>query len=511
MLETAELSPTLESSQIYFDEESPKAKDWQRILNKSNECQKNLFINDSVHGHIKIPALCQAVIDTAQFDRLRGIKQLGNLHYVFPCAKHTRWEHSVGVMHLAGEFINALRHPDRRQPDCCDNRDQLCVMLAGLCHDLGHGPCSHLWESLVAEARPGFHWRHEKTSIDMLDHIIKENNLMPVFESHGLVERDIIFIKELIYGPLEENGSYIGRGPEKHFLYEIVANKISSIDVDKWDYILRDNKAMHVGVTFDYKRFILMSYLKVVNGKTRLVLAEKEAKSIGDLFDDRARLHEHGYQHRVNKKIDRMVLDALLSADKHIDVCYDREGNPVSLSEACNDMYAFSQLTDDYLLNSIRHSRKPELQGARDILHKVATRRLYKIIGTVECVVQSDEFISNNLQEIQAGLQDKIRQEAKLLKPNDVVLTLKHISSGLGRRVKPVERVLFVDNHGQCKNYNEKYLSQLKQKDVEAIYVILRREGDEPLKEGAALVHAWYQQTFDKDNYHYTSDHSVDV
>ena len=74
----------------------------------------------------------------------------------------------------------------------------------------------------------------------------------------------------------------------------------------------------------------------------------------------------------------------------------------------------------------------------------------------MECVVQSDEFISNNLQEIQAGLQDKIRQEAKLLKPNDVVLTLKHISSGLGRRVKPVERVLFVDNHGHCKNYNEK-------------------------------------------------------
>ena len=63
---------------------------------------------------------------------------------------------------------------------------------------------------------------------------------MPVFEKHGFNDRDIIFIKELIYGPLGDKNTYIGRGPEKHFLYEIVANKISSIDVDKWDYFLRN-------------------------------------------------------------------------------------------------------------------------------------------------------------------------------------------------------------------------------------------------------------------------------
>ena len=46
-------------------------------------------------------------------------------------------------------------------------------MMAGLCHDLGHGPFSHLWESFVREARPGHEWCHEKTSIDMLDYIIQ--------------------------------------------------------------------------------------------------------------------------------------------------------------------------------------------------------------------------------------------------------------------------------------------------------------------------------------------------
>ena len=103
---------------------------------------------------------------------------------------------------------------------------------------------------------------------------------MPVFEEQGFTQQDIFFIKELIYGPLGLNGTYLGRGPNKHFLYEIVANKISSIDVDKWDYFLRDNRAMNLGITFDYKRFILMSSLKDHGGKRRLALAEKEANSV---------------------------------------------------------------------------------------------------------------------------------------------------------------------------------------------------------------------------------------
>ena len=99
--------------------------------------------------------------------------------------------------------------------------------------------------------------------------------------AYDFTDLDLIFIKELIYGPLpDSDGVFKGRGPEKHFLYEIVANKISSIDVDKWDYFLRDNMAMNIGLTFDYKRFICMSRLVEVDGKTRLALADKEARSV---------------------------------------------------------------------------------------------------------------------------------------------------------------------------------------------------------------------------------------
>ena len=213
-------------------------RDWRRFLRKADEEDvREIIISDNIHGHIVVPGVCQAVIDTPQFDRLRGLRQLGSAHYVYPAAKHSRWEHSLGVMHLAGELVTRLRSV---RPGCADDTDKICVMLAGLCHDLGHGPFSHLWESFVREARDGYEWHHEKTSIDMLDYIIEDNNLMPIFEGHGLTEQDITFVKELIYGPFQQgsdndsNWPYVGRGPEKYFLYEIVANKISSVDVDKW-------------------------------------------------------------------------------------------------------------------------------------------------------------------------------------------------------------------------------------------------------------------------------------
>jgi hypothetical protein len=106
----------------------------------------------------------------------------------------------------------------------------------------GHGPFSHLWEHFVKKANPKSDWYHEDNSIKMLDYLIKDNNLMPVLKKLGeLDEQDILFIKELICGPIDELTGlkmrgldkndpiwyYRGRTEDKSFLYEIVANKIS--------------------------------------------------------------------------------------------------------------------------------------------------------------------------------------------------------------------------------------------------------------------------------------------
>ena len=115
---------------------SPRSPNVRKMMRRAEE-EDMTNINDNIHGHIQVPPVLRAIIDTPQFDRLRGLRQLGTAHYVYPAAKHTRWEHSLGVMHLAGEMMDHLM---KKRPGCADETDKICVMMAGLCHDLGHGP-----------------------------------------------------------------------------------------------------------------------------------------------------------------------------------------------------------------------------------------------------------------------------------------------------------------------------------------------------------------------------------
>jgi len=475
-----------------------REKDWASFLRRAEEEDvKTTIIADNIHGHIVVPPICQAVIDTPQFDRLRGLRQLGSAHYVYPSAKHTRWEHSLGVMHLAGQFINHLM---LKKPGCADQVDRLCVMLAGLCHDLGHGPFSHLWESFVSEAREGYKWRHEKTSLDMLDFIINDNNLVPVFAQNGLTEIDITFVKEMIFGPLHQGSDkegawpYLGRGPDKFFLYEIVANKISSVDVDKWDYMLRDNSALSIGITFNYKRFILHSDIVEVEGRNRLCIRDKEAESVQEMFLDRVRLHRKGYQHRTIKIIDRMVLDALLAADNHLQLLLSSTGEMVPLSKACDDILQFSKLSDDFLMRSIQFSADPALEPAKHILNKIAKRQLYKLVGCVEYCGEIGIKAKEAEEELVKVMKEK---ELTELKDTDLAVTKKKINMGMGT-TNPVENVLFFDKKGRTRGFDSEQLRQVLPREVnsEALMVVCRKEDRAVLREAREVFKAWAKATF---------------
>ena len=186
-------------------------------------------IFDRVHKTITCTPLAQQIIDTPEFQRLRRLKQLGASHFVFPCATHTRFEHSLGVAHLGRQMMHHLQHT---QPELeITPRQVELVFLAGLCHDLGHGPYSHAFDELEAQrGRPS----HE--------------------------HRSCVLAKKITQGFISEEEQKVVcdmvRGDGDGFMYEIIANKRNGLDVDKLDYIVRDSTAIGWNVPIDIHRII---------------------------------------------------------------------------------------------------------------------------------------------------------------------------------------------------------------------------------------------------------------
>ncbi|MCI4387160.1 hypothetical protein PGIGA_G00070880 [Pangasianodon gigas] len=409
--------------------------------------------NDPIHGHIALHPLLVRIIDTPQFQRLRHIKQLGATYMVFPGASHNRFEHCIGVGYLAGCLIQAL---NERQPELLITRqDILCVQIAGLCHDLGHGPFSHMFDGMfIPKVRPTLNWKHENASVQMFDHMVKANNLEGVMEEYGLsLPNDLIFIKEQIAGPLDsisaaKNWPYKGRSEEKSFLYEIVANKRTGIDVDKWDYFARD--CYHLGIqnNSDYRRFLKFARVCDVKGKKHICTRDKEVGDLYDMFHTRNCLHRRAYQHKVGNIIEVMITEALEKADPYIQI-QGSSGKMYRISEAVEDMEAYTKLTD-HIFEQILYSSDPALSEAQAILQNILYRRLYKSVGQTTPDVHYDvsqEMLSEWSREVSECKPDGIEVD---LMPEDFVVNVIYMDYGMKEK-NPVNNVYFY-----CKNDHTK-------------------------------------------------------
>ncbi|KAJ2355971.1 hypothetical protein GGF43_002366, partial [Coemansia sp. RSA 2618] len=309
------------------------------------------YVNDPIHGYIPLSQDMLQIIDTPQFQRLRDLKQMGASYYVFPGGSHRRFEHCNGTAFLAGEVVQGLA---QRQPDLdISARDIRCVTLAGLCHDLGHGPFSHMFDNVfIPRALPGAQWSHEIGSEMMLDHLIEDNGI------DFLDSTDIAFIKKLVRG---------SRAPvpgEKMFLFDIVANQRNGVDVDRFDYVQRDCYNVGVRSSYDFSRLMLNS--RVIDDE--ICYNQKEAFNLTEMFHTRYSLHKRVYSHRTAKSIEHMIVDAMLIADPVL-----------RISEAISNPRLYQTLTDN-IVHDIERSTEPELQTARDLIARIHVRDTYKFV-----------------------------------------------------------------------------------------------------------------------------------
>ncbi|XP_023795799.1 deoxynucleoside triphosphate triphosphohydrolase SAMHD1 [Cyanistes caeruleus] len=401
--------------------------------------------NDPIHGHIEFHPLLIQIIDTPQFQRLRYIKQLGGTYFVFPGASHNRFEHSLGVGYLAGCLVRTLKE---RQPDLgITQRDILCVEIAGLCHDLGHGPFSHMFDGrFIPLTRPDLQWKHETASVQMFEHLITSNKLEEVMESHGLVlEEDMLFIKEQIGGPIDETACvkswpYRGRPKEKSFLYEIVANKKNGIDVDKWDYFARDCHHLGIPNNFDYKRLLIFTRVCEVKNQKHICTRDKEVGNLYEMFHTRNCLHRRAYQHKTGNIIEIMITEAFQKADKFFEI-RGSGGKVYRISTAMEDMEAYTKLTDCIYLE-ILNSSHPELEEARKILRKIERRELYKFLGETRPESKTEIVKSNSLAESIANSKPQKDPPDVDLKAENFIVDVISMDYGM-KEQNPIDKVHF--------------------------------------------------------------------
>ncbi|KAL9423937.1 hypothetical protein AB3S75_035932 [Citrus x aurantiifolia] len=324
-------------------------------LLKSNSSQKERYskhVHDNVHGNIYLDPLALQFIDTEEFQRLRDLKQLGLSHLVYPGAVHSRFEHSLGVYWLAGTAVQTLKDYQGLELDI-DDIDIQTVKLAGLLHDVGHGPFSHMFErEFLPRVLSGSNWSHEDMSLKMIDYIVDQHY---IDIDSGRLNR----VKEMIITSHASQKS----AKEKQFLYDIVANGRNGIDVDKFDYIVRDSRACGLGCNFQFER--LMETMRVMGDE--ICYRAKDYLTVYKLFSARADLHRTVYTHAKVKAIELMLVDALLEANEHL-----------GISSSIQQPAEFWKL-DDTIINTILADPRPELKKARDISLRVRRRQLYQV------------------------------------------------------------------------------------------------------------------------------------
>jgi len=322
-----------------------------------------LDIIDPIHSFIRLRGPEPQIIDSPVFQRLRRIRQLSGAHLTYPGAQHTRFEHSLGVLHIAGLAGNALREKGIIRKD-----DVGLLRAAGLLHDIGHGPFSHVFEEA---ARNNSRTSHE----DMGKTIIGKTEIGDILSGSGLDKNSVV---KMAFGE-----------SKNRFMSEIVSGALSA---DMMDYLLRDGYytgAEHAKI--DHIR-IIQSF--GVHGK-RLALEKSALYSFESMMHSRYQMFKAVYFHKSVRSAEVMLLEAIRLAYREI-----------GLDSLALDDYV--RLTDDVLMSDLLSmaSGDPKLRRARGLAQDYQDRNLLKCVYEQVFTTKSD-VSKRRLSAVRAQISKK--------------------------------------------------------------------------------------------------------
>ena len=229
------------------------------------------------------------IIDTYPMQRLRRLRQLAGSEYVYPGANHTRFEHCVGVMFLAGK-VSENSHISHVISD--EEADM--IRVAALLHDVGHGPFSHVFEQLLIRDL-------DQTHEDITSWIIEKSDLGDKLTKMGYSSNEVA---KLAVGKRSK--------PGKAFLNQVIS---SAVDVDKQDFIVRDT--FHTGAEYGFIDVFRLIHALDVLGENLAV--EVGALSALEAFIiARIESFKSIYFHRVGRAAQIMLAMAMEKANEEL-------------------------------------------------------------------------------------------------------------------------------------------------------------------------------------------------
>jgi len=299
--------------------------------------RNHLDIIDPIHDFVRAYGIEIKIIDNPIFQRLRRIRQLSGAHFTYPGAQHTRFEHSLGVMHIAGQAGQALLEKGIINSDEIEN-----LRIAALLHDIGHGPFSHLFEEVAQRKKKS---SHEQLGRDL----ILKTEIGDLISKSGFNKKSIT---KLAFGD-----------SKLQFMNEIISGSLSA---DIMDYLLRDGYftgAEHAKI--DHNR--ITQSLDVYQKK--LALEKSALYSFESMMHSRYQMFKAVYFHKTVRSAEVMLLESIRLA-------YDELGlSSMSLDD-------FILLSDEYMLAKLVSlpTHTSELRRAKKIAQDYQNRELFKCV-----------------------------------------------------------------------------------------------------------------------------------
>lgn len=337
-----------------------------------NWSNKRKIVNDPVYGLINIPSeIIYDIIEHRYFQRLRRIKQLGLTDYVYPGAVHTRFQHTLGAVHLINNAIGTLRLKNVE----ISSDEENAVTLAILLHDIGHGPFSHTLENNIATE-----FGHEDLSLLYMQELNKE-----------------------FKGQLDLAIKIFSNKYHKKFLHQLVS---SQLDVDRLDYLRRDS--FYTGVSegvISSDRIIKM--LNVVNDQ--LVVEAKGIYSIEKFLIARWLMYWQVYLHKTVVSAEQLLLKIFKRVKYLI-----KENEEIYLSKEFDFFFKvkdknthailenFSIIDDNDILALVKNWTNHEDKVLSLLSKNLLNRHLYKI------EIQNTPFENHKIEELRKKASVKL-------------------------------------------------------------------------------------------------------